>query len=90
MKMLILLSLFTTVAMSCGDNAYRCVGPSRNAAEDFRHTQLCLKSVGLDENDTCYCWGSAQDYGDVGSDKAEAFRACCEGYDNYSVRECSG
>jgi hypothetical protein len=86
MKIFILLSLFTSVAMSCGNNAYRCVNPQGTVAEDWHHTQLCMDSVGF--SDTCYCVHRAETYADPYGDNIQKFKDCCDSYENYSYREC--
>jgi hypothetical protein len=84
--MLILLSLFTSVAMSCGDNAYRCKNPEGTVAEDWHHTQLCMDSVGFSA--TCYCWGAAETYADPSGNDIQDFKDCCQSYNNYAWVEC--
>ena len=84
-KMLVLLSLFTSVAMSCGDGTYRCVNPHKTVAEDWEHTKTCMDRVKV--SDTCYCVHRTEIYADVG-DKVEAFKDCCTSFIGYSAREC--
>ena len=84
--MLILLSLFTSVAMSCGNSAYRCVNPDVDPSEDWRHTKLCMERVGFSA--TCWCYHRAEDYADPSGDDIQKFKDCCQSYDNYSYREC--
>jgi hypothetical protein len=86
MKMLILLSLFTSVAMSCGDNAYRCVNPDGSVANDWHTTQLCMDSVGF--SDTCWCSHRAEDYADPSGNDIQDFKDCCDSYLNFAWREC--
>ena len=86
MKMLILLSLFTSVAMSCGNNAYRCASGTSSVEEDWHHTQLCMDKVGFSA--TCWCYHMAENYADPSGRDIQAFKDCCLSYDNYSWREC--
>lgn len=72
MKMLILLSLFTTVAMSCGDNSYRCVNPDTRVAQDWHHTELCMDCIGI--SDTCWCYYRAEKYAVPTGDDIQAFK----------------
>ena len=87
MKMLILLSLFTSVAMSCGDAnyTYRCYGAGAN---DWSHTQRCMKKLGIPEGDNCYCWQSYNYFAQTESDVTQAFRDCCGSFVGSSVRKC--
>jgi hypothetical protein len=84
MKMLVLLSLFTSVAMSCGDGAYRCVNPDDTPAQNWERTKTCMDKVGGSD---CWCYHWAEYYVDVG-DNVQAFQDCCSGFDGYSSREC--
>lgn len=85
MKMLMLLSLFTSVAMSCGENTYRCVSPGSAAKEDWRHTKACMDKLGI--VDDCYCIHRAETFA-VAGNRAEDFKNCCTDFPNYYWREC--
>ena len=86
MKMLVLLSLFTSaMALSCSnsDNALRCVDPNGDdSGANWRLTAACMKRVGFE--DTCWCYGRAEDYASPSDDKVQAFKDCCGGY-NWDV-----
>ena len=85
-KIFILLSLFTRMAMSCGNNAYRCVNPNGSVKEDWHHTELCMKSAGFSK--TCYCSHRAEIYADPSGGDIKKFKDCCLSYENFSYREC--
>lgn len=86
MKIVIILSLFATVAMSCGDNAFRCVNPDTSVDQDWHHTELCMDRVGF--SDTCWCYHRAETYAVPTGDDIQAFKDCCQSYDNFAYRQC--
>ena len=85
--MLILLSLFTSVAMSCGDDTYRCVNPNATPAQEWEHTETCMARVGVPAADSCYCYQRSEYFAEV-RDKVQAFRDCCSSFTGYSSHEC--
>jgi hypothetical protein len=75
---------FVAVAVACGDNAYKCYG-GNGADDDYKKTLACCNSVG---EDTCYCFGLAENMCDMGSDSVQGFKDCCAKYSGFSTREC--
>lgn len=80
----ILLLHFTALAIACGDNAYRCVGPD-TVSDDAAKTNQCCTSLG---QDTCYCYHRAENFCDPDADNIQNFKDCCGSFQDYEAREC--
>ncbi|KAE8846665.1 hypothetical protein HRS9139_01232 [Pyrenophora teres f. teres] len=80
----ILLLQFAAVAIACGDNAYRCVGPN-GVGDDWAKTNHCCVTLA---QDTCYCSHMAETYCDPDGSNIENFKDCCGSFQGYEAREC--